>query len=83
MLVSSKDKVMDEDFLNYKLKHEFLPYSKNEFVYNNINLKNALEFVDLIFDNNLDKVYFLKQYLKNYQENYGLKTVVKAKRFVK
>ena len=72
MLVSSKDKVMDEDFLNYKLKHEFLSY-----------LKNALEFVDLIFDNNLDKVYFLKQYLKNYQENYGSKTVVKAKRFVK
>lgn len=83
MLVSSKDKVMDEDFLNYKLKHEFLPYSKNEYIYNNINLKNALEFVDLIFDNNLDKVYFLKQYLKNYQENYGSKTVVKAKRFVK
>lgn len=83
MLVSSKEKVMDEDFLDYKLKHEFTPYDKNEYIYNNVYLKNALEFVDLIFDNNLDKVYFLKQYLKNYQENYGLKETVKAKRFVK
>lgn len=83
MLVSSRDKVMDEDFLDYKLKHEYIPYDKNEYIYNNVYLKNALEFVDLIFDNNLDKVYFLRQYLKNFKENYGLKETVKAKRFVK
>lgn len=83
MLVASKDKVMDEDFLDYKLKHEFLPYLGNEYMYNEVNLKNVLEFVDLIFDNNLDKVYFLRQYLKNFQDNYGIKTAVNAKKFVK
>lgn len=42
MLVSSKDKVMDEEFLDYKLQHEFYPYSGNEYLYNNVSLKNAL-----------------------------------------
>lgn len=83
MLVSSKNKVMDEEFLDYKLKHEFYPFSGNEYLYNDVNLKNVLEFVDLVFDNNLDKIYFLRQYLKNFQENYGIKTAVRAKRFVK
>lgn len=83
MLVASKDKVIDEEFLNYKLKYEYLPYSENEYMYNEVNLKNVLEFVDLVFDNNLDKVYFLRQYLKNFQDNYGIKTAVNAKKFVK
>lgn len=34
-------------------------------LYGEIFLPEALEFSDMIFDNNLDKVYFLKQYLKN------------------
>lgn len=83
MLVASKNQVMEEDFLDYKLKHEFLPYLGNEYMYNEVNLKNVLEFVDLIFDNNLDKVYFLRQYLKNFQDNYGIKIAVNAKKFVK
>lgn len=83
MLVASRDKVMDEEFLDYKLKHEYSPYSGSEYLYNDVCLKNVLEFVDLVFDNNLDKVYFLRQYLKDFQENYGIKTAVKAKKFVK
>ena len=83
MLLASKNKVINEDFLDYKLKYEYISYSENEYMYNNINLKNVLEFVDLVFDNNLDKVYFLRQYLKDFQDNYGLKTAVKAKKFVK
>lgn len=83
MLLVSRDKAMDEEFLDYKLSHEYLPYSGNEYMYNDVSLKNALEFVDLVFDNNLDKIYFLRQYLKNFQENYGIKTAVKARRFVK
>ena len=35
--------------------------------YNEIYLDQALEFCDMIFDNNLDKIYFLKQYLKSMQ----------------
>jgi len=33
--------------------------------YENIDLEQALEFSDLIFDNNLDKLYFLRQYFKD------------------
>ncbi len=83
MLMASKAKVMDEEFLDYKLKNEYFTYSGNEQLYNNIYLKNALEFSDLVFDNNLDKIYFLRQYLKDFQDNYGIKTAVKAKRFIK
>lgn len=83
MLISSRDKVMDEQFLDYKLKHEFYPYVGNEYLYSSISLKNVLEFVDLIFDNNLDKIYFLRQYLKNFQESNGIKVAVRAKKFVK
>ncbi len=35
--------------------------------YNEIYLEQALEFCDLVFLHNIDKVYFLKQYLKNYE----------------
>ena len=83
MIVASKKKVMNEEFLNYKLECEYFPYLGNEYLYNNVNLKNVLEFVDLVFDNNLDKVYFLRQYLKNFDENNGLSVAVKAKKFVK
>lgn len=34
--------------------------------YNKINMEMALEFSDLIFNSNIDKIYFLRQYIKNY-----------------
>ena len=83
MLIASKAKVIDEEFLDYKLKNEYIPYKNNEHLYNNVRLKNVLEFVDLVFDNNLDKIYFLRQYLKNLQDNYNMKEAVYAKKFVK
>ena len=33
--------------------------------YRSIDIDGLLEFADLIFDNNLDKIYFLRQYLKD------------------
>ncbi len=33
--------------------------------YRKINIAEALEFSDLVFNNNLDKIYFLRQYLKD------------------
>ena len=35
--------------------------------YDEIYLEQALELCDMLFTNNLDKVYFLKQYLKSFQ----------------
>lgn len=83
LCVTARDKVIDEEFLDYILKYEFYPFNGNEYLYSTINLKKVLEFVDLIFDNNLDKAYFLRQYLKNFQENYEIKYTNKAKRFVR
>lgn len=47
--------------------------------YNNIYLEDALEFCDLVFTKNVDKVYFLRQYLKN--NEVSNKPLVKAKAF--
>jgi len=83
MLIAPSKKIIDEDFLDYKLKYEFVSYLNSSYMYNEISLKNALEFVDLIFDNNLDKVYFLRQYLKDYKEDYDTDHAIKTKRFIK
>ena len=48
------------------------------FIYKNIFLTQAIEFVDLIFNNNLDKIYFLRQYLKSFEEKDSYE---KAKKF--
>lgn len=50
-------KSLDEYFLDYKLKKE-----PDKFVL----LPKVLELTDIIFDNDLDKMYFLKQYKKDF-----------------
>ena len=44
--------------------------------YDEIFLEEALELCDLIFNNNLDKIYFLRQYFKSFEINrkYNIKT---------
>lgn len=49
--------------------------------YKNIYLEQAIEFCDMIFDNNLDKVYFLRQYLKSFEVGNGC--LAPAKKFTK
>lgn len=83
MFITSNRQIMDEDFLNYKLDDEYFFYKDHNYRYDEIVLKDALEFVDLVFDNNLDKIYFLRQYLKSFQNNYGLKSGTMAKKFVR
>lgn len=56
-MLAARNKKIDEDFLDYKLKKEPAKFAS---------LTNALEFVDMIFDNDLDKMYFLKQYRKDF-----------------
>ena len=67
MLLTCNKLNVDEELLNYKLRNEFNLNMGNLFLYNEVCLKQVLEFVDIIFDNNLDKVYFLRQYLKSFQ----------------
>ena len=47
-----------------------------------IDSDGAIEFTDLIFDKNIDKVYFLRQYLKNMEETTS-KYLKPAKQFTK
>ena len=47
--------------------------------YNKVYLNQALKLADLIYNNNLDKIYFLTQYLKHFQ--ISDKLLVKSKRF--
>lgn len=66
LLEYSKSSKFDEDIISKR----FLSVSE-EFVslsyYKDIFIDQALELCDLIFDNNLDKIYFLRQYLKNFE----------------
>lgn len=52
----------------------------NLLFYNEIYIEQALEFADIIFNNNLDKLYFLRQYFKSFQVS---SLFVKAKKFTK
>ena len=49
--------------------------------YNRIDLEEALEVCDLLFNDNIDKLYFLRQYLKSNQTSN--RPLVKAKKFTK
>lgn len=80
-LISSK--TIDQELLDYKLKHSYKLQENNKFLYKIIVLQDALELVDLIFDNNLDKMYFLKQYLKDFEENYAIKQSIYIKKLKK
>ena len=51
------------------------------FTYQEINLPQAIEFCDLVFAHNIDKVYFLRQYLKNSEVAPASIKLVKAKPF--
>lgn len=75
MLIYSSSSKYNYDFINEKISK-----LESGVVYDKINVNDALEFIDLIFDNNLDKVYFLRQYLKSFEEECEYK---KAKTFCK
>ena len=70
MLLAAADKNLDEEFLNYKIR-QLANSSLNEKAYleqcNEILLRDMAELVDLIFDNNQDKIYFIRQYIKGFE----------------
>lgn len=59
LLLAQKN--IDEEFLDYQITNENIPAS---ITYEEICLRKAIELVDLIFEEDIDKVYFMKQYLK-------------------
>ena len=75
----------NEDIINYEINRNIAKYNNYQITdydllesYNDIYLEKALLLSDLIFDNNLDKLYFLRQYLKSFDKS---KEYIKAKKF--
>ena len=76
----SKSSKYNEDIIRNRMHHNKDKYF-DLYWYNEIYLDQALELSDMIYDNNLDKIYFLKQYLKSFEINNNPQ--VKAKKFTK
>ena len=67
-----KEKIENNTNLNYSYFYKYY-------------IDDALEFADIIFDNNLDKSNFLKQYIKDgsLEKNYITKEPIYSKKFIK
>ncbi len=73
----------DEEYLDYKIANGEAASVYEYHTYNEVLLKKVLEFTDLIFDNNKDKIYFLRQYIKDFQETETNYLAFNAKKFTK
>ena len=84
MMLAIKSQKIDFDVVDDRLQTNFVKnftYTTMFSDYNEVFLQQALEFADLVFDNNFDKVYFLKQYLKSFEVCNGNGRLRKAKDF--
>lgn len=68
VLLAIKNNKIDMDLVSYYMDEVKQVNNTNLLLksYNDIYLDTALIFVDMIFDNYLDKLYFLRQYLKDF-----------------
>ncbi len=78
LLLYSRSKLYNNGIIDSRMA---TPIDRTLSAYNEIYLEQALEFCDMIFHNNLDKIYFLKQYIKSFEV--GNRPLVKAKKFTK
>lgn len=80
ILKYSKSPKYDDDVITKR--HEFNQDKYSSLRdYKEIYLEQALELCDMVFNNNFDKVYFLRQYLKSFQT--GIIPLEKSKKFTK
>lgn len=63
LLLYAKSELYDDDYINYEIKR-FKPMEILEF--SELKLEKAAKLADMIFQNETDKVYFMKQYVKKY-----------------
>lgn len=80
LLEYSKREDFNEEIINKRLKDiQSKEIPSNLYKYSQINTEIAIELADLIFTNNLDKIYFLRQYLKDM--TVSTKPLTKSKSF--
>ncbi len=82
ILLYSKSSKFDDDIVSKRHDINSNIYDNLDW-YNQIFLDQVLEFVDLVFNNNLDKVYFLRQYFKNMDVAPNNDKYYKAKKFTR
>lgn len=80
LLLYCKSPNFDEDILDSR-KSKLEGVLGDIDSYAKIYFEQAVELCDMIFDNNLDKVYFLRQYFKSFEV--ARKPFVRARRFTK
>lgn len=78
-LLQRSNNELDVDLINSRLDSKIQNLGRAE-KYIEINVEEALEFIDLVFDNNLDKLNFLRQYMKDFKIT---REFVKSKSFTK
>ena len=66
ILEYSKSSLFNDDIIEKRHNLVFDKYNELKW-YNEIYLDQALELCDLLFNNNFDKIYFLRQYLKSFE----------------
>ena len=66
MLLYSKSVSFNDDIVEKRHQLNLDKYFGLQF-YDEVNLQQALELCDMLYTNNFDKVYFLKQYLKSFE----------------
>lgn len=83
MILAINSNNFDIDYIINKLKiNKDRIINKYDSAYDHeLNLEKALEFVDLFYDNNLDKINFLKQYIKGYELSLKRKELVRTNKF--
>lgn len=79
LLEYAKNNKFDDDKVSNRIISNLDMVTDNNF-YCEIYLQQALELSDMIFNNNLDKIYFLRQYLKSFEV--GTECFQKANTFV-
>ncbi len=62
MIMAIINNKIDLEYLNYRFNN--LNYNNNIDSFNNIHIADAIELADIIFNDEIDKFYFLKQYFK-------------------
>lgn len=80
LLLYSKSSDYDENTIEKRRDINKDKFSTLEW-YNEIYLQQSLELCDMLFENNIDKINFLRQYLKSFE--IGRKELEKAKTFTK
>jgi len=78
LMLYCKSDNFNEDILNQRRIEVYDIYS-NIYEYSDIYLEQAIELCDMIFNNNLDKIYFLRQYIKSFEISKN--SYVKSKKF--